>query len=172
MKRLAGMAPLLLVAALVISACTKDAPDAIACPSVEVLPDLGQFTRFVSGAGRDATDVLMDAWIDAVGGKCALGDGRLLVDLAVRIGVRRGPATKTDSATVRYFVAIADRDRTVLSRQPFEKTTPFVNRKTVLFEDVLDLRIPLSRGVQTDAFTIYVGLELSEEELKNNRAKR
>ena len=49
---------------------------------------------------------------------------------------------------------------------------PFSNRKTILFEDILDLRIPLQEGLQTDGFLIYVGLNLSEKELAFNRRKR
>lgn len=172
MKRFAGSAPLLLAAALVLSACVSEDPNAIPCPSVEVLPDLGEFVHYRPGPARDPTDVLQEVWIDGVGGKCELDDNNLLVDLAVRIGVRRGPAIRTDEAAIRYFIAITDLQRRVLSRKPFETTTPFANRKTVVFEDVLDLRIPLSRGDQTDSFTIYVGLAMTEEELKNNRSRR
>ena len=69
-------------------------------------------------------------------------------------------------------MAITDLDRNVLSRQPFETVTPFSNRKTILFEDILDLQIPLRPGLQTDGFSIYVGLDLSEQELAHNRRKR
>lgn len=110
--------------------------------------------------------------MDGVGGQCFLDDDDLLVDLNLRIGSRRGPATRTDKAKIGYFVAITDRERNVLVRQRFETTTPFSNRKTILFEDVLDLKIPLQRGAQTDGFSIYVGLELSETELAFNRRKR
>ncbi len=163
---------LLLAAATAIAACSKSAESQIACPRVEVLQDLGEFVRFKPGKGRDATDIMVEGWIDGVGGKCSLDDNELLADLIVRIGSRRGPATKTDKATIRYFVAIADKDRKILSREMFQTVAPFSNRKTVLFEDTLDLNIPLSRGVLTDSFTIYVGLELSEQELAFNRAKR
>ena len=164
--------PLLLVASLVFSACSKEAEEQVACPGVEVLQDLGEFVRFKPGPGRDATDVLIEAWVDGVGGQCFLDDDELLVDLNVRIGTRRGPATKTDKAKIKYFVAITDLNRNVLVRQPFETIAPFSNRKTILFEDVLDLKIPLQRGAQTDGFSIFLGLELSEQELAFNRRKR
>ncbi|NKB56114.1 MAG: hypothetical protein GKS00_07235 [Alphaproteobacteria bacterium] len=165
-------APLLLAAALALSACVSEAEDAIACPSVEVLQDLGELVRFKPGPGRDPTDVLVEAWIDGVGGQCFFDGEELNADLIVRIGSRRGPATKSDKATIGYFVAITDLNRKVLSRQAFKTTAPFSNRKTILFEDTLDLNIPLPRRAQTDSFTIYVGLELSEQELAFNRRKQ
>jgi hypothetical protein len=163
---------LLLAAAIALSACTKVAEDLIACPNVEVLQDLGELVRFKPGPGRDATDVMIEAWIDGVGGQCTLDGKELLADLIVRVGSRRGPATKTDQTTIGYFVAITDINRKVLSREAFQTTAPFSNRKTVLFEDTLDLNIPMVRGAQTDSYTIYIGLELSEQELTFNRSKR
>jgi len=162
---------LLLAAAFVVSACTNDADELIACPNVEVLQDLGEFVRFKPGPGRDTTDVLMEAWVDGVAGQCTLDGSELTADLIVRIGTRRGPATTTDKATISYFVAITDLDRNVLSRQTFKTTAPFSNRKTILFEDTLDLNIPLSQNGQTDSYSIYIGLELSEQELAHNRRK-
>ena len=88
-------------------------------------------------------DVLIEAWVDRVGGECFLNGNELQVDLNVRIVMRRGPATKTDRAKVGYFVAITDLNRNVLSRQPFETNAAFSSRKTIIFEDVLDLVIPL-----------------------------
>lgn len=128
--------------------------------------------RFKPGPGRDPTDVLVEAWIDGVGGECSLDDNRLLADLTIRIGTRRGPATTTDKAEVGYFVAITDLERNVLQRESFKTVAGFLNRKTILFQDVLDLRIPLTRGSQTDSYAIYVGLELSEKELAYNRNQR
>lgn len=162
----------LLLAAVAVAACSKEAEDQVACPGVEVLQDLGELVRFRPGPGRDATDVLVEAWVDGVGGQCFLGDDELLVDLNIRVGTRRGPATRTDKAKIGYFVAITDLERNVLVRQRFETSTPFSSRKTILFADVLDLKIPLLPGSQTDGFSIYVGLELSEQELAFNRSKR
>ena len=171
-KRIRRQAVWLLAATLVLSACAKDAEDQLACPGVEVLQGLGELVRFRPGRGRDATDVLIEVWVDGVGGDCSLDGNELRIDLNVRIGARRGPARKTDHAKIGYFVAITDLDRNVLSRQPFVTVTTFSNRKTILFEDILDLQIPLRPGLQTDGFSIYVGLDLSEQELAHNRRKR
>lgn len=163
---------LLLAAGIAISACAAETEELIACPNVEVLQDLGEVVRFKPGPGRDATDVLVEAWIDGVSGGCSLDGAELTADLNVRIGTRRGPATTTDKAAIGYFVAITDLNRKVLSRQTFKTTAPFSNRKTILFEDNLDLNIPLPPDGQTDAYSIYIGLELSEQELAHNRGKR
>lgn len=157
---------------LALSACSSDNENQIACPSVEVLQDLGKMVRFRPGPGRDPTDVLIEAWIDGIGGECSLDDSDLAAELTVRIGIRRGPATRTDKADVGYFVAITDLERHVLQRKSFKTAATFLNRKTIVFQDVLDLRIPMTRGAKTDSYAIYVGLQLSEKELAYNRSKR
>ncbi len=156
---------------MLLAACAGDKDNRIACPDVEVLRGLGDVTRFNPGPGRDPTDVLLEAWIDRVGGTCRRDDEDLLVDLNIRVVTRRGPANRTESATIPYFVAITDLRRNILSRQTFKAETPYVSRKSISFEDVIALTIPLSPGVETDSFTVYVGLELSEEELRHNRGK-
>ncbi|MDA0661223.1 MAG: hypothetical protein O3B08_00110 [Proteobacteria bacterium] len=162
---------LLIAVGMLLAACAGEKDSRIACPDVDVLRGLGDVTRFNPGPGRDPTDVLLEAWIDRVGGSCQRDDENLLVDLAVRIVTRRGPANRTESATIPYFVAITDLQRNILSRQTFSAETPYVSRKSISFEDVLTLTIPLSPGVETDSFSIFVGLELSEEELRYNRSK-
>lgn len=161
----------LIVVGMLLAACAGEQDTRIACPDVDVLRGLGDVTRFNPGPGRDPTDVLMEAWIDRVGGTCLRDDDDLLVDLTVRVVTRRGPANQTETATIPYFVAITDLQQNILSRQTFAAETPYVSRNSISFEDTLTLTIPLSPGVETDSFTIYVGLELSEEELRHNRSK-
>jgi hypothetical protein len=161
----------LIVVAGVLNACVSDADLTIACPTVRVLQDLDTLTRFDPGVGRDPTDVRIEAWINRVTGGCSRDEQDLLVDLVVEIGTRRGPANTSKQAEIRYFVAITDADRNILSRRSFVATAPYTSRKTISFADALSLNIPVSRGVAGDAFTVYVGLELSENELRFNRNK-
>jgi hypothetical protein len=162
---------ILFVLAGLLNACISDSEPTIACPAVRVLQDLDGLTRFSPGAGRDPTDIRIEAWINRVTGECTLDEAELLVDLVVEIGTRQGPANKAEQAEIRYFVAIADLNRNILSRRGFVAKAPYVSRKTISFADALTLNIPLPRGVEGDAFTVYVGLELSKTELRFNRSK-
>jgi len=154
-----------------LSACVNAPDQTIACPNVQVLQDLDELTRFNPGIGRDPTDIRIEAWINRVTGDCTLDDTDLLVDLVIEIGTRQGPSNQSELAEIRYFVAIADANRTILSRRGFVATAPYVSRKTISFADALSLNIPLARGEEGDAYTVYVGLELSETELRFNRSK-
>jgi hypothetical protein len=161
----------LVAAAILLVACSTKREDRIGCPNVEVPRDVGAVTRFHPGPGRDPIDVLLEAWVESVKGQCTLDDNNLLVDLTVKVVTRRGPADRTESAEIPYFVAISDLQHNILSRQSFNTTAPYVSRKSISFEDILTLTIPMTKGVEPESFLIYVGLELNEEELKYNRNK-
>lgn len=163
--------PILIVLAGFLNACVNAPEQTIACPAVHVPRNLDELTRFNPGAGRDPTDIQLEAWIKRVAGECRLDGADLLVDLVIEIGTRRGPSNKSELTEIRYFVAIADTDRNILSRRGFLAKAPYVSRKTISFVDALSLNIPIARGVEGDAFTVYVGLELSETELRFNRDK-
>ena len=76
----------LLAAALALTACSKEEEAQIACPAAEVLQDLGEFVRFKPGPGRDATDVLVEAWIDGLGGQCVLdGDELAMLQSVLKV---------------------------------------------------------------------------------------
>ncbi|MBT5108398.1 MAG: hypothetical protein HOM25_06935 [Rhodospirillaceae bacterium] len=162
------------VAALgsLVAACTTvDATKLVACPNVQVLKSLGEFVRFKPGPGQDPTDVATEAWIESVGGECELEDGEFIVDLSLRISTRRGPANRTPSTDLRYFVAVVDSREVILQRQSFQTTAPFGSFKSATFKDAIELRIPPRKGAAGDAYTIFVGFELSRDELRYNRKK-
>ena len=167
-----GAAVLLSISALFVGACsTANNADKLACPSVQVLKSLGEFVRFAPGPGRDLTDVATEAWIERVGGDCALENDEYLVDLSIGIIARRGPANKKSLMNLRYFVAVSDRQDKILHRQSFQTSASFGTFKSAAFTDALELRIPVAKGVEGDAYTIFIGFELSPDELRFNRQK-
>jgi len=168
------------VAALALSACEafQSAPPP-PCPGVAVLGDAATLTKFVDGPGRDLTDVLYEARLVDAAGACDYdvdkdtGDGRLDVEMAVSMEMSRGPANRDGRVEVRYFVALTGRDRDIIDRQLFEGVVEFPGNRTTLLwiDEPVVLAIPL-RGGQTGAdFRIYVGYDLTEEELEFNRRR-
>jgi hypothetical protein len=161
----------LLLGVFVASCTTVDDEALIACPNVSVVKSLGELVKFKLGPGRDPTDVDTEAWIDRVGGGCVYEDQTFLVDLSVEMSVRRGPANKTAVSDINLIVAILDANDTVLQRQLFRTKVPFRSFKTAKFTESIELQIPVSKGVSGGSFTVFVGYELSPEELKENRRK-
>jgi hypothetical protein len=161
--------------AAVLSACAGE-PDTRPCPQAVVLKDAARQVKF-NGAGRDLTDVLFEAKIEAGRMVCEYDDNELDVDLQVTVTAARGPADNDRLANIRYFVAVAqsdqaDRaDQTVLARESFDIAIPFPgNRTRVSGLEEIGQIIQLPQGLDGRDYRIYIGLELSHDELDYNRA--
>lgn len=161
---IAGLAGLAL-----LTGCAGEA-DTRPCPQAVVLTDASRQVKF-SGPGRDLTDVLFEASIQAGRLVCDYDDNELDWDLQVEVIAQRGPANSDRLANITYFVAVAQSDQSVLDRQSFDIVIPFPGNRTRVsgMEEVGQI-INL-RGNETGRdYRIYVGLELTREEIDYNRA--
>jgi len=159
---------LALLALPVLAACNRTPP---VCPDVLVVGDARQVTKYRAGQGRDITDVAYEAVIGAGGLECSVRSSEIVVDLRVELGAQRGPAA-TGPGEFEYFVAIADSNRNILARQRFTARIEFPpnQSRSGVFEE-LRQRIPIKAGQRGDEFTIFVGFQLSEEEIERNRRR-
>lgn len=145
-------------------------PETRPCPRAVVLNDASRQVKF-NGPGRDLTDVLFEASIETGRLVCEYDDDVLDVDLQVQVVALRGPANNDRLANIRYFVAVSQTDRTVLARESFDIAIPFPgNRTRVSGLEEIGQVISLPAGLDGGDYLIYVGLELSREELEYNRA--
>ena len=164
-----------LSALLVLAGCASDdTPARLVCPPATIPAESAQLVAF-QGGGRDLTDVRYDLQVTDVALTCALerdDDERTLeTELGVRFTAEKGPANRGDVATGRYYVAVVGPDGDVLSRRSFELEIELPGNQTrVATAQYLSPTIPLAQGAATDAYTIYVGLVLSPEQLRFNRA--
>ncbi len=162
-----------------LAACQQGAPaQAPPCPDIVIVQDAAELTQFLSGPGRDLTDVTLEARITDFRGFCDTdvnddGTGTVDVGMEVLLVATRGPAAKTRDATVRYFVAIADKNENILAREEFESSVTFEgNRNRIGFSEELAQKIPLRAGQLGDAFSVFVGFVLTDEDLEYNLNKR
>ncbi|GAB4374452.1 MAG: hypothetical protein Kow00114_37040 [Kiloniellaceae bacterium] len=152
-----------------LSACASE-PETRPCPRAVVLKDAARQVKF-NGAGRDLTDVLYEAQIEAGRLVCEYDENVLDVDLQVNVIASRGPANSDRLANVRYFVAVARTDETILARESFDIAIPFPgNRTRVAGLEEIGQVITLQGNEDGGDYRIYVGLELTREELDYNRA--
>ena len=156
---------------LVLAACASDEPPS-PCPQVVAVSDASRLTKFDPG-GRDLTDIRFEAELENLQFTCEYEDGMIEGELTVRIAASRGPADANRLARLNYFVAVATLDRRVIAREEFDVAIPFPGNSTrggVIEE--LTPRIPLEPGESGSDYTIYVGLDLTSEELEFNRQSR
>ena len=152
-----------------LAACAAE-PERRPCPQAVVLTDASRQVKF-SGPGRDLTDVLFEASIQAGQLVCEYDENVLDVDLQVQVVAQRGPANGDRLANISYFVAVARTDQTVLARENFDITIPFPgNRTRVSGLEEIGQVITLQGNETGRDYRIYVGLELTHEELEYNRA--
>lgn len=158
-------------AVLLVAACATDETPR-ACPEVVLLADASKQTKF-NGQGRDLTDVLFEAELEAGRLVCEYDDNEVDVDLQVRVIASRGPANSDRLANINYFVAVARADQTVLARKSFDIAIPFPgNRTRVSGLEEIGQVIPLAQGEDGTDYRIYLGFDLTPEELRFNRANR
>ena len=164
-----------LAALIVLAGCASDeSPARLVCPPATIPEDSAQLVAF-AGGGRDLTDVRYDLQVTDVALNCELerdDDARTLAtELGVRFVAEKGPANREGVATGRYYVAVVGPDGAVLSRQSFPVEIELPGNQTrVAVARYLSPTIPVAEGAATDAYTIYVGLVLTPEQLRFNRA--
>jgi hypothetical protein len=161
------LVPLAVLAVTVLAGCaSREVP----CPQVLKVQDAERLTRF-EGTGRDLTDTLFEAQVGQITGSCGVDEGAIDMTMQVQFVATRGPADRSRQGDFGYFVAIVDSGGAVLARQAFDSSFEFVEGKsrTGVVEE-LEQRIPASSGAPP--YTIYVGFQLSPEELAFNRGAR
>lgn len=174
---LAG-ATALAMATLATSSCSMfDQSVPPPCPSVSVLGDASRITKFVDGPGRDLIDVRYEAQIADAAGSCTYDvdkdtrAGKLDVEMTVVMDLSRGPADREGQAQINYFVALLGKDQAILNKQHFNATVAFPpNTSKLAWQDEpVYLSIPLAAGQTGRDFQIFVGYDLTQEEVRFNR---
>lgn len=161
--------------------CSGDkAKDSAPCPAARVMGEPSELTRFQEGPGRDPTDVLFKAAFMRVTGECNYDadGGDIDVKLNVVIDVVRGPANRDGAASFSYFVAVTEQrddlgpEPVVHGRKAFPMTVPIPEgRRNIRYTDVLEITIPRPDARSVRGYVLYLGFELTPEELSYNRRK-
>lgn len=165
-----------LVASLVLAACgatgsNDPLPQSSSCPAGLVLADAGEATIFREGPGRDLSDVVAQLRIADIAVDCRHDRQGVRVDLQVAIAAERGPANRSGRHEAGYFVALVDPEGNVLRRDTFR--VAFVwpeNRMRVGVVEDLEPRLANVSRERAPGYRLWVGLQLSEEQLARNRS--
>ena len=113
-------------------------------------------------------------------GECAydLDGGEIEVDLNVVMEVVRGAALADGKVSYRYFVAVAEwtpdggLEPVVHSREAFKVDTEIPSgRRGLRYQDLLEITIPRPDDRNVRNYMLYIGFELTKDELSHNRDK-
>ncbi len=159
---------------LALAGCNSD-PNRFppTCPATAILADAADLTRF-DGRGQDLTDMVIDGKITGLAGRCREnGDGRSLqTTVTVSLDLSRGPAARSRTEPVGYFVAVTRGD-TILDKRTFELRVAFPPNTDLVHVsgEPVQLALPTPTGVTGATYRILIGFQLSPEELALNRRR-
>jgi len=143
------------------------------CPTARLIPALADITRYAGpGPAHDLTDLILQARVTAVNGKCAAGSDKSILPTTVdvTISIQRGPAMQGREAEIPVFLAVTEGD-TIRDKKVFPVQVVFppnVDRLTMNSGDI-NLSLPVSPQQSGNAFGIIAGFQLSPDELNANR---
>lgn len=144
------------------------------CPRAYILDDASQVTQFREGGGRDLVDVRFEGRIFDIASECAYSDGGY-VDVAVAFLwlASRGPAAEGDVGRYAYFIAVADPDRNIVAKEIVEIAVDFSgNPLNVLQRENVSERIVLSSTGDARYYQVFIGFQLTREQLEYVRSRR
>ncbi len=143
------------------------------CPRVSLLNEAANMTRYRDGPGRDLIDVVYEAKVHDINWSCKYLDNRMRVEAVIDIIAQKGPASTGANAQVPFFVAIVDRNQNIIAKKTFDSEVEFRDgRRRAGVREEIEQTVFLKKDEVGDDYEIIVGLQLSEEQLRQNRGRR
>lgn len=154
---------------------TQPIPD---CPIIRLLKDTDLITVYRSGPGRNIMDIRFEGEIIGFKGECEYFRTKgvfseVKVALKVDFKITRGPREKMQFLTLPYFIAIPEFYPSPSGRSDFIFKVKFpINKNVVRVSDQeVEVLIPLSTARKGPESKIYIGFQLTAEQLEFNRQK-
>jgi hypothetical protein len=143
------------------------------CPTVRLVPALADVTRYAGpGPAHDLTDMVLQARVVGVDGKCEPGGDKAVLAASVRVllSVQRGPAMSGREGDLPVFLAVTE-SAVVRDKQVYQAHIVFppnVDRVTITSPEI-QMDLPVSPSKSGASYDIIAGFQLSPDELAANR---
>lgn len=158
---------------LVLSACAQFDQEVASCPNAAILEAPGELVRFNDGATAGPENVLFRTKMKYVSGVCDFDEKSIDMELSVAMEAKRGAANADGKAQFTFFIAIIDIDRKILMREEFPLIAVFEKGDDdVNFSENLTLSIPRKEGLAPTDYSVYLGFEMTPDELAYNRRRQ
>ena len=142
------------------------------CPFVKVLYDAARYVEFAEPQ-EAAGAVAWTGEIQSLSANCSYkDDDPIQVDAEVLFSLGKGPRAQGDSKTYRYWVAVTERNRTVLAKEWFaiDARFPAGQQRVDIRERLAGITIPRASSTTTGAaFEVLIGFEVTPEMAAFNR---
>jgi len=165
-----------LLGAVLLAGC---APDRTVppCPDVRVDNATANITQFRDGPGRDVGDIVYQAEIVSYRGTCTQDlendEGEAEVEMEIEFAMATGAASAKGEIPLYYFVALPQLFPDPAGKQIFElrRTGPGGASKVQRWTETVSLTLPVTKARPSAAYDIYVGFQLTDEQLAFNRTR-
>ena len=145
------------------------------CPDVRVDSATAEFTKFREGAGRAAGDVEYRAELVGFKGSCKVEPDKYVeIVMDADFVITPGPAVKSGDQPIYFFVAIPQFFPQPVGKQLFGVTYQPSAKQTEpqkIHADDLRVKIPLKKDQSAASYDIYLGLQLTADQLEFNRTQ-
>ena len=142
------------------------------CPMPTILKTGQELVRFRPGVGYDLNKTVFHVKLNTFDGECDIGKKEITLNIALSMTALRGAAMIKDKAEFAYWVWVVDREKKVLTRNRTPVIAKFEGRDSRIdFSDIFDVIIPQRLDHSPPDWRIYIGLELTKEELAYNRRR-
>lgn len=146
------------------------------CPRISILSDASKLIRFRPGQGRDVTDVELQAEIISFKGACAYDMDKRQMKLTMQIGIDalRGPAAKSKSYDIGYFIAMPLFFPKTEAKQimPVALAFPDETNHVRYTDEEVSVTFPISDFKKLDGYQVILGFQLDPAQLDYNRANK
>jgi hypothetical protein len=134
-----------------------------ACPAAVILRPLANTAVFGPAPERRPDNVAFYGLLSEADIKCEYTGDAMRMTLDVVVVGERGPAGKADSVDFQYFVAVTDRDQSILGKRVFPVRITFdAPQKRAGVTDHIEDSIPLGGRKGAD-LTVDLGFQQSPE---------
>ena len=146
-----------------------------ACPVAGKLDMGDRLFRFGEGQGREEANVTLAVEVTHVQAACSFEaeENSGEVELSLWFRARRGQGGTGKEDRFGYFVAVVSPDDEIITRRTFERELELADEGAwTPVSDRLEVDMSVAEGADLSDYRIYVGLELSPEQLEYNRSFR
>ena len=142
------------------------------CPYVKVLYDAARYHEFKDNK-ESASAALWTGEIEGISSDCAYkGTQPIHVGMNIGFSLGRGPQAVGETKIYHYWVAVTERDKTVLAKQDFDLPVTFKPGEDTVHVDTQIANIEIPRAditVSGANFEVLIGFDVTPEMADFNR---
>jgi len=153
-----------LFAPIGLAACAGGSGPTLDCPQVAVLQQASHLIR-TAGNSNDVSARIIDARVTGVAGTCKpRGDHGERVVFRIGFAATNGLASRAESQTLSYFVAITDGER-IIDKGVYPVRFDFRNGADQAVATTKPIRLDFPRAPQSAKQQVLVGFQMTPSEL-------